>query len=63
VIVLARTAPSQLIGRARMLFCREEMYAGGSRDMAVVWRSLTKGADVYWYGGEGEVRGAIPRWI
>lgn len=25
VIVLALTAPSQLIGRARMLFCREEM--------------------------------------
>lgn len=32
-MVFALTAPSQLIGRARMLFCKDRMYAGGSSDM------------------------------
>ena len=33
VMVPARTAPSQGIGRARMLFCSELRYVGGSRDI------------------------------
>ena len=37
MMVPARTAPSQGIGLALMLFCKELRYVGGSSDMVVEW--------------------------
>lgn len=60
VIVLALTAPSQGIGRWRMLFTNENRYVGGSRDMAAVTTKLysrmgiresCRGAEVVTMGG------------
>ena len=36
----ARTAPSQGIGLARILFCRELRYVGGSSDMVMVMSGI-----------------------
>lgn len=42
VRVPARTAPSQGIGRWRILFCSEARYVGGSSDMfLLVWWSMS----------------------
>ena len=65
VMVLARTAPSHEMGRARMLFCSAKMYAGGSSDMATTsgtrsqgWRADDCAVPLRLRGRDGRGRGA-----
>jgi len=50
VMLPARTAPSQGIGLARILFCRELRYVGGSRDIVMIMSGVKSRVNLFWSG-------------